>query len=102
MILSGVVRHRRRSFLLVRDADQRRPPAGHRSPSPASSVGWGVAAEWPYILPTSLEVSDAGGPSGTLATLVVATVLLVVIVVPGFILLYALDQKSLLPDEGTD
>ena len=39
-------------------------------------VGWGVA-QWPYILPTSLEVSDAAAPSGTLATLVVATVLLV-------------------------
>ena len=38
-------------------------------------VGWGVA-QWPYILPTSLEVSDAAAPSGTLATLVVATVLL--------------------------
>ena len=63
--------------------------------------GWGVA-QWPYILPTSLEVSDAAAPSGTLATLVVATVLLVLIVVPGFSLLYTLDQKSLLPEEGTD
>ena len=64
-------------------------------------VSWGVA-QWPYILPTSLEVSDAAAPSGTLATLVVATVLLFVIVVPGFSLLYALDQKSLLPEEGVD
>jgi cytochrome d ubiquinol oxidase subunit II len=64
-------------------------------------VSWGVA-QWPYILPTSLEVSDAAAPSGTLATLIVATVLLLVIVVPGFSLLYVLDQKSLLPEEGTD
>jgi cytochrome d ubiquinol oxidase subunit II len=64
-------------------------------------IGWGVA-QWPYILPTSLEVSDAAAPSGTLATLVVATVLLVLIVIPGFALLYTLDQKSLLPDEGVD
>ena len=28
----------------------RRPRPGHRSPSPASSLGWGVA-QWPYILP---------------------------------------------------
>jgi cytochrome bd ubiquinol oxidase subunit II len=64
-------------------------------------ISWGVA-QWPYILPTSLEVSDAAAPSGTLATLVVATVLLVLIVVPGFTLLYVLDRKSLLPEEGVD
>ena len=64
-------------------------------------IGWGVA-QWPYILPTSLEVSDAAAPSGTLTTLVVATVLLLVIVVPGFSLLYVLDQRTLLPEEGTD
>jgi len=64
-------------------------------------AGWGVA-QWPYILPTSLKVADAAAPSGTLATLVVATVLLLVIVVPGFTLLYTLDQRSLLPEEGVD
>jgi cytochrome bd ubiquinol oxidase subunit II len=64
-------------------------------------VGWGVA-QWPYMLPTSLEVSEAAAPSGTLATLVVATVLLVVIVVPGFTLLYTLDQRGLLPEESVD
>ncbi len=64
-------------------------------------IGWGVA-QWPYILPTSLKVADAAAPSGTLATLVVATVLLLVIVVPGFTFLYVLDQKSLLPEEGVD
>jgi cytochrome d ubiquinol oxidase subunit II len=64
-------------------------------------VGWGVA-QWPYILPTSLEVDDAAAPSGTLATLVVATVLLLVIVVPGFRFLYVLDQRGLLPEEGAE
>jgi cytochrome d ubiquinol oxidase subunit II len=64
-------------------------------------IGWGVA-QWPYMLPTTLEVSEAAAPSGTLATLVVATVLLLVIVVPGFALLYTLDQKALLPEEGVD
>ena len=64
-------------------------------------IAWGVA-QWPYILPTSLTVSDAAAPSGTLTTLVVATILLLVIVVPGFILLYILDQKALLPEEGVD
>ena len=45
-------------------------------------------------------VSDAAAPSGTLAALLVATVLFALIVVPGFILLYVLDQKDLLPEEG--
>ena len=35
-------------------------------------------------------------------TLVVATILLLVIVVPGFLLLYTLDQRTLLPEEGAD
>ena len=64
-------------------------------------IGWGVA-QWPYMLPTSLKVSEAAAPSATLAALFVATILLVVIVVPGFTLLYILDQKSLLPEEGVD
>ena len=62
-------------------------------------VGWGVA-QWPYILPQSLTVADAASPSGTLDALVVATVAAACIVLPGFILLYILDQRSLLPGEG--
>jgi cytochrome d ubiquinol oxidase subunit II len=63
--------------------------------------GWGVA-QWPYVLPTTLEVDQAAAPSGTLAALVVATVLLALVVVPGFVLLYRLDQGGLLPEEGVD
>jgi cytochrome d ubiquinol oxidase subunit II len=86
--------------LLVRDA-----PKGARllAIGAVASVvgGWGVA-QWPYILPESLEVVDAAAPSSTLATLLVATVGAVCIVLPGFILLYVLDQRSLLPAEGVD
>ena len=64
-------------------------------------VGWGVA-QWPYLLPETLEVEDAAAPSGTLGALLVAAICAALIVVPGFILLYTLDQKSLLPDEGVD
>ena len=64
-------------------------------------VGWGVA-QWDYMLPTSLTVADAAAPSGTLQALLAATVLFVLVVVPGFVLLYTLDQKSLLPDEGVE
>jgi len=64
-------------------------------------VGWGVA-QWDYILPTSLTVADAAAPSGTMQALLAATILFVLVVVPGLSLLYTLDQKSLLPDEGAD
>ena len=64
-------------------------------------VGWGVA-QWDYILPTSLTVADAAAPTGTLQAILAATVLFVLVVVPGFGVLYTLDQKSLLPDEGVE
>jgi cytochrome d ubiquinol oxidase subunit II len=62
-------------------------------------VAWGVA-QWPYLLPESLTVSDAAAPTGTLQALVVTVVLAVVVVLPGFVLLYVLAQRSLLPGEG--
>jgi cytochrome d ubiquinol oxidase subunit II len=64
-------------------------------------AGWGVA-QWPYLLPETLEVSEGAAPSATLTTLLVATIGAVLIVFPGFILLYVLDQRSLLPGEGVD
>ncbi|HVQ18889.1 MAG TPA: cytochrome d ubiquinol oxidase subunit II [Actinomycetes bacterium] len=60
---------------------------------------WGVA-QWPYLLPKSLTVSEAAAPSGTLTALLVAVALAAVTVLPGFALLYVLDQKDLLPEEG--
>jgi cytochrome d ubiquinol oxidase subunit II len=62
-------------------------------------LAWGVA-QWDYLLPESLTVSAAAAPSGTITAVLVATGLAVVLVVPAFVLLYALDQKSLLPEEG--
>jgi cytochrome d ubiquinol oxidase subunit II len=62
-------------------------------------LSWGVA-QWPYLLPESLEVKEAAAPSGTLSALVVAVVVAVVVVVPAFVLLFVLDQRRLLPDEG--
>jgi cytochrome bd ubiquinol oxidase subunit II len=64
-------------------------------------IGWGVA-QWPYILPESLKVADAAAPSGTLGALLAAAIGAALIVLPGFILLYVLDQRSLLPEEGVD
>jgi cytochrome d ubiquinol oxidase subunit II len=62
-------------------------------------LAWGVA-QWPYLLPETLTVTAAAAPSGTLAALVVVVVLGVVIVLPAFALLYVLDQRGLLPEEG--
>ncbi|MEU8221373.1 cytochrome d ubiquinol oxidase subunit II [Kribbella sp. NPDC048915] len=64
-------------------------------------VSWGIA-QWPYFLPESLTVSAAAAPEATLVTLLVAVGLAVLIVVPGFVLLYVLDQRTLLPEEGIE
>jgi cytochrome bd ubiquinol oxidase subunit II len=62
-------------------------------------VAWGVA-QWDYLLPTTLKVSAAAAPSGTITAVLIATGVAVLLVVPAFALLFVLDQKSLLPEEG--
>jgi cytochrome d ubiquinol oxidase subunit II len=84
--------------LLVRDASR-----GARVAAAGAVAGviggWGIA-QWPYLLPESVTVSAAAAPSGTMAALLVAVALAILIVLPGFALLYVLDQKHLLPEEG--
>ena len=60
---------------------------------------WGVA-QWPYILPTSMKVSQAAAPSGTLTAVVVVFVIAAIVILPSLGLLYALDQKSLLDSDA--
>jgi cytochrome bd ubiquinol oxidase subunit II len=67
----------------------------------AAVVSWGVAQS-PYILPETLTFTAAASPTGTLTAVLAAVVLAAVIVVPGFVLLYVLDQRGLLPEEGVD
>ena len=62
-------------------------------------LAWGVA-QWPYVIPQTMKVSDTAAPSGTLTAVLVAFGLAVVIVLPSLGLLYTLDQRSLLPGEG--
>ncbi|HEY7045354.1 MAG TPA: cytochrome d ubiquinol oxidase subunit II [Nocardioidaceae bacterium] len=64
-------------------------------------VGWGVA-QWDYLLPTTLTISDAAAPDGTITAVLVAAALAAVLIVPAFVLLYVLDQRSLLPEEGLE
>ncbi len=62
-------------------------------------IAWGVA-QWPYMLPTSVKVSQAAAPSGTLEAVLFVFGLAVVLILPALGLLFTLDQKSLLPGEG--
>jgi cytochrome bd ubiquinol oxidase subunit II len=62
-------------------------------------VGWGVA-QWDYMLPETLTVDAAAAPSGTLWTVLVATILAVVFIIPSIAVLFVLDQRDLLPEEG--
>ena len=64
-------------------------------------VAWGVA-QWPYLLPQSLTISQAAAPNGTLVGLVVAVIMAVLIVLPGFLVLFALVHRRLLPEEGVE
>ena len=58
---------------------------------------WGYfAAAFPYMLPTSLKISDAAGVSATLTEVIVVFGVAAVTVVPSLILLYALSQRSTL------
>jgi len=86
--------------LLVRDASR-----GARVAAAGAVAGviggWGVA-QWPYLLPESLTVAAAAAPSGALWALVVAVALVILIVLPAMALLYVLDQKHLLPEEGAE
>jgi cytochrome d ubiquinol oxidase subunit II len=58
-------------------------------------VGWGVA-QWPYMLPTSVKVSQAAAPDPTLTTILVVFAVAAIVILPALGLLYTLDQKSLL------
>ena len=64
---------------------------GHRA--------WAVA-QWDYLLPETLTVSAGAAPTGTITAVLVATGARGRCAGPAFGLLYVLDQKSLLPDEG--
>jgi cytochrome d ubiquinol oxidase subunit II len=62
-------------------------------------AAWGLA-QWDYLIPESMTVSSAAAPPATITAVLVAAGLAAVIVLPAFGLLYVLDQKTLLPEEG--
>ncbi len=61
-------------------------------------LGWGVA-QWPYILPKTLKVSQAAAPTATLTAVLVVFGIAAVVCLPSLALLYILDQRSLLESD---
>jgi cytochrome bd ubiquinol oxidase subunit II len=58
---------------------------------------WGYfAAAFPYVLPTSLKISEGAAPSATLTSVIVVFIAAAVLVIPSLILLYVLSQRSAL------
>jgi len=62
--------------------------------------GWG-AAQYPYLLPTSLKIDQAAAASETLVALLIVFVAAVLLVVPSLALLFSLHQRALL-GEGSE
>jgi cytochrome bd ubiquinol oxidase subunit II len=61
--------------------------------------GWG-AAQYPYLLPTSLTIEQGAGASATLTAVLVVFGIAVVVVLPALALLFTLDQRGLLEEEA--
>jgi cytochrome d ubiquinol oxidase subunit II len=57
--------------------------------------GWGVA-QFPYLLPTSLKITQSAAPPDTLSAVIVVFLLAAVLVLPALALLYWLSQRELL------
>ena len=87
------------AFLLLRGRPRRGARVAALVASGALVLAWGVA-QWDYLLPETLTVSQAAAPTGTITAVLLVAVLAALLIAPAFALLYTLDQKSLLPDEG--
>jgi len=61
--------------------------------------GWGVA-QFPYLLPTSLTISDAAAPDPTLNAVLIVFAIAAVTVVPALALLYVLAQRDIVGESG--
>jgi len=63
--------------------------------------GWGLA-QYPYLFPTSLSLAAGSAPTASLVAEFVVAGLAVLLVAPGFALLYFLQQRRLLTAAETD
>ena len=60
--------------------------------------GWGVA-QFPYLLPESLTISQGAGTGPTLTMVIIVFVIAAVLVLPAIGLLYTLTQRSVLESD---
>jgi cytochrome d ubiquinol oxidase subunit II len=63
--------------------------------------GWGLA-QYPYLFPTSLTLAAGSAPTASLVAEFVVVGLAVLLVAPGFALLYFLQQRRMLTAAETD
>jgi cytochrome bd ubiquinol oxidase subunit II len=61
--------------------------------------GWGVA-QYPYLLPQKLTISEGAGASDSLTALLIVFGIAVVVVLPALGLLYTLSQRTMLDGEA--
>jgi hypothetical protein len=63
--------------------------------------GWGLA-QYPYLFPTSLTLAAGTAPTGSLVAEFVVAGLALLLVAPGFALLYFLQQRRMLTAADSD
>jgi cytochrome bd ubiquinol oxidase subunit II len=63
--------------------------------------GWGLA-QYPYLLPTSLSLAAGSAPTASLVAEFIVAGLAVLLVAPGFVILYVLQQRHMLSAAGSD
>ena len=63
--------------------------------------GWGLA-QYPYLFPTSLSLAAGSAPTSSLVAEFVVAGLAILLVAPGFAVLYVLQQRHLLSAAETD
>jgi hypothetical protein len=63
--------------------------------------GWGLA-QYPYLFPTSLTLTAGSAPTASLVAEFVVAGLAVLLVAPGFAVLYLMQQRGLLTEADSD
>jgi len=61
--------------------------------------GWGVA-QFPYLLPTSLDIATAAAPGPTLTSVLIVFGVAAVTILPALALLYSLAQRDMVGESG--